>query len=95
MSRVSDFAVRTLLRTRSLTVRDVEALAREKGAAPKKSSGPRKPVKDADTASLEVDLEDALGMTVDITDRDGAGEVKIKYASLEQLDEICRRLTRA
>ncbi|WP_296600208.1 ParB/RepB/Spo0J family partition protein [Phenylobacterium sp.] len=77
-----------------LTVRDVEALAREKGAAPKKSSGPRKPAKDADTASLEVDLEDALGMSVDITDRDGAGEVKIKYASLEQLDEICRRLMR-
>jgi len=77
-----------------LTVRDVEALARDKGAAPKKSSGPRKPAKDADTASLEVDLEDALGMSVDITDRGGAGEVKIKYATLEQLDEICRRLMR-
>jgi len=77
-----------------LTVRDVEALARETSAAPKKSSGPRKPAKDADTASLEVDLEDALGMSVDITDRGGAGEVKIKYATLEQLDEICRRLMR-
>jgi len=77
-----------------LTVRDVEALARENTAAPKKASGPRKPAKDADTASLEVDLEDALGMSVDISDRGGAGEVKIRYASLEQLDEICRRLMR-
>jgi ParB family chromosome partitioning protein len=77
-----------------LSVRDTEALTRDKGDAPKKASGPRKAAKDADTASLEVDLEDALGMSVDITDRGGAGEVKIRYASLEQLDEICRRLMR-
>jgi len=77
-----------------LSVRETEALTRDKGDAPKKASGPRKPAKDADTASLEVDLEDALGMSVDITDRGGAGAVTIKYASLEQLDEICRRLMR-
>jgi ParB family chromosome partitioning protein len=34
-------------------------------------------------------------MSVDITDRGGAGEVRIKYATLEQLDDLCRRLTRA
>ncbi|MBU1379168.1 MAG: ParB/RepB/Spo0J family partition protein [Alphaproteobacteria bacterium] len=78
-----------------LSVRETEALTRDKADAPKKASGPRKAPKDADTASLEVDLEDALGMSVDITDRDGVGEVKIKYASLEQLDEICRRLMRS
>ncbi len=76
-----------------LSVRDTEALTREKAVAPKKTSGPRRS-KDADTASLEVDLEDALGMSVDITDRGGAGTVSIKYANLEQLDEICRRLMR-
>lgn len=76
-----------------LSVRDTEALTREKAVAPKKTSGPRRS-KDADTASLEVDLEDALGMSVDITDRGGAGAVAIKYANLEQLDEICRRLMR-
>ncbi|MCW5760798.1 MAG: chromosome partitioning protein ParB, partial [Phenylobacterium sp.] len=68
-----------------------------RGASPgeprKKASGPRK-TKDADTAALEVDLEEALGMSVDVADRGGVGEVRIKYASLEQLDEICRRLTR-
>jgi ParB family chromosome partitioning protein len=79
---------------RQLSVRDTEALVRAKAAGPKKASGPRRPAKDADTAALESDLEDALGMSVDIADRGGAGELRIRYASLEQLDEICRRLTR-
>ena len=79
-----------------LSVRETEALARDKGRdAPKKSSGPRKAPKDADTAALESDLEEALGMSVDVADRGGVGEVRIRYATLEQLDEICRRLTRA
>jgi ParB family chromosome partitioning protein len=80
---------------RQLSVRDTEALVRAKAAGPKKGSGPRRAPKDADTAALESDLEDALGMSVDIADKGGAGELKIRYASLEQLDEICRRLTRA
>src|SRR4051794_8258623 len=80
--------------SRGLSVRDTEALVRTKAAGPKKASGPRRPAKDADTAALEADLEDALGMNVDVADRGGAGEVRIRYASLEQLDEICRRLTR-
>jgi len=77
-----------------LSVREVEALAKggDEGRV-KKASGPRK-AKDADTEALEADLEDALGLSVDIADRGGAGEVKIRYATLEQLDEICRRLTR-
>ncbi|MBS0334024.1 MAG: chromosome partitioning protein ParB, partial [Proteobacteria bacterium] len=82
---------------KGLSVRDAEALAKKGAdAAPGggKASGPRRS-KDTDTAALEVDLEDVLGMKVDIVDRGGAGEVKIRYATLEQLDEICRRLTRA
>ncbi len=78
-----------------LSVRETEALARgEKAPAAKKTSGPRAKAKDADTEALEADLEDALGLSVDIADRGGVGEVRIKYATLEQLDEICRRLTR-
>lgn len=79
-----------------LSVRDAEALARPQGSAaaePRKASGPKRP-KDADTSALEADLEDALGMSVDVADRGGVGEVRIRYATLEQLDEICRRLTR-
>jgi ParB family chromosome partitioning protein len=80
--------------TRGLSVRDTEAMVRNKATGPKKGSGPRRPAKDADTAALETDLEDALGMSVDVADRGGAGEVRIRYGNLEQLDEICRRLTR-
>ena len=88
--RLADMAV-----SKGLSVREVEALARPGGGeTAKKASGPRAKAKDADTSALEADLEDALGMGVDIADRGGAGEVKIRYASLEQLDEICRRLTR-
>jgi ParB family transcriptional regulator, chromosome partitioning protein len=79
---------------KGLSVRDAEALAKRKSTAPKKASGPRRVGKDADTASLEVTVEEALGLSVDITDRGGSGEVKISYATLEQLDEICRRLMR-
>jgi ParB family chromosome partitioning protein len=87
-------AIAELVVAKALSVRDTEALVRAKAAGPKKASGPRRAAKDADTAALESDLEDALGMNVDIADRGGAGELKIRYASLEQLDEICRRLTR-
>ena len=79
---------------KGLSVRDAEALAKRKGESSKKGSGPRRAPKDTDTAALEADLEEVLGMTVDILDRGGAGELKIKYATLEQLDELCRRLTR-
>jgi ParB family chromosome partitioning protein len=80
---------------KGLSVRDAEALAKRKADGPKKGSGPRRTRKDTDTAALEADLEDVLGMSVDILDRGGAGELKIKYATLEQLDELCRRLTRS
>jgi ParB family chromosome partitioning protein len=75
-------------------VREAEALAKGAAERPKKASGPRKPAKDADTHALEADLEEALGMSVEITDRGGVGELKIKYLSLEQLDDLCRRLTK-
>jgi len=78
-----------------LSVREAEALAR-KGGEPTKASGPRKSgaAKDADTAALENDLSEVLGLDVSILDRGGAGELRISYASLEQLDDLCRRLTR-
>jgi ParB family chromosome partitioning protein len=80
---------------RQLSVRDTEAMVRARAAGPRRTPSRRRPPKDADTAALESDLEDALGMDVDILDKGGVGELRIRYASLEQLDEICRRLTRA
>jgi len=79
---------------KGLSVREAEALAKPRGDGPKKASGPRRPVKDVNTAALEADLEDVLGMPVELNDRHGAGEVTIKYANLDQLDEIIRRLGR-
>jgi ParB family chromosome partitioning protein len=75
---------------RGLSVRQTEALARARPIAP----AARRGKKDADTLALEHDLADVLGMPVEIRDADGAGEVRIRYASLEQLDDLCRRLTR-
>jgi len=79
-----------------LNVRQTEALAR-------KSQGPSKPRKgragpamaSPDTAALEQDLADALGLKVALTDRGGKGELTLSYASLEQLDDLCRRLMKA
>jgi ParB family chromosome partitioning protein len=84
---------------RNLSVRDTEALVR-KGSAPEagRTSGGGRPggggAKDTDTLALENDLAEVLGLSVEIADRGGAGELKIKYATLEQLDDLCRRLSR-
>ena len=95
LSAADPEALAQVIVDKGLSVRDAEALAKPSAGAAKKASGPRKAPKDTDTAALESDLEDVLGMSVDITDRGGAGEVRIKYATLEQLDDLCRRLTRA
>lgn len=82
---------------RNLSVRDTEALARKAAdptpRAPKSSGGSG--FKDTDTLALENDLAEVLGLTVQIADRGGQGELKISYKTLEQLDDLCRRLSRA
>jgi ParB family chromosome partitioning protein len=80
---------------KGLTVRDAEALARQSAEADgRKMRAPSAPRgKDADTVALETDLAEALGLHVEIVDRNGAGEVRVKYATLEQLDDLCRRLS--
>ena len=87
-------ALAEVIVSKGLSVREAEALARPATERPKKASGPRRAPKDADTHALEADLEEALGMAVEVIDRGGAGELKVRYASFEQLDEICRRLMR-
>lgn len=81
---------------RGLNVRDTEALVK-RGAPEKKSAEfvtRGRVAKDHDTASLESDLSEVLGLDVEIRDRGGVGELRIRYATLEQLDDLCRRLTR-
>ncbi len=80
-----------------LSVRQTEALARRsaEGPKPKKpGSGSKAAGGSADIAALEQDLADALGLKVQLADRGGKGELVLKYGSLEQLDDLCRRLMR-
>jgi ParB family chromosome partitioning protein len=78
---------------RGLNVRQVEALAKERAKAPGKSVK-KHATKSADTIALERRVSDALGLTVTIDHRSKGGAVQIHYRSLDQLDEVLRRLER-
>jgi ParB family chromosome partitioning protein len=80
---------------RDLSVRQAEALARN-AREPRKGSLETKSApaaKDADTRALEQDLSESIGLGVQIIDRNGQGELRIIYRTLEQLDALCRRLS--
>jgi len=78
-----------------LSVRAAEDLVRAPPAAKASGSTHAKPEKDADTLGLEKELSDALGLKVTIHTKGEAGEVRIAYRTLEQLDEVCARLKRS
>jgi len=81
---------------RGLNVRQAEAMARQARSG-RGEGGARGQVgisRSADISMLEDDLSEALGLAVRIRDAGGSGEVRISYATLEQLDDVCRRLTR-
>ncbi|MBP6689248.1 MAG: ParB/RepB/Spo0J family partition protein [Hyphomonadaceae bacterium] len=79
-----------------LNVRDIERLAQiakdEKHGPRVTPGGSSAEAKSADTRALEQSLSNALGLEVTINDKAGAGEVKISYKTLEQLDDVIRRL---
>ena len=76
-----------------LSVRQAEAIAQDPVKLMAKPGGKRgRAEKDADTRALERRLSDALGLGVEIAHKGRGGEVKIRYKTLEQLDEVCRRL---
>ena len=95
-------AARTVI-DRGLNVRQTEALAR--GETPAKEAAERpagrtrtraEPAapKDADTLALEQEISAQLGLKVSITVTDDqSGTVAIRYGSLEQLDDLLRRLS--
>jgi ParB family chromosome partitioning protein len=75
----------------SLTVRQAEDLARETSPGPKKAKS--KAEKDADTRALEKQMSEAMGLSVEIRHRDKAGgQVIINYKTLDQLDEVIKKL---
>jgi ParB family chromosome partitioning protein len=76
-----------------LSVRQAEALA-QKGAGKSGQAGPRRAEedKDPDTRALEQLLSDVTGLKVSVNHRERGGEIRIGYKTLEQLDDLCRRL---
>ena len=81
---------------KGLSVRQVEALMKKGADKPKPTPTSNvTPLKDADTRRLEDDLSAALGLKVSINHELGGtnGSLVLKYRSLEQLDDLCRKLS--
>src|SRR5690606_15321368 len=68
-----------------LSVRQTEELVR---GTKKKSSGPAKSSKTVSVRDLEKRLERKLGARCEVRDRDGKGEIVVRYGSLDELDRI-------
>ncbi len=79
---------------KNLSVRDVERLIkRAKRPGPVEYKSISGPVPDEDIAMLQRQLGDLLGLNVSITHKTGMGSVTLHYATLDQLDMICQRLS--
>ena len=84
---------------KGLSVRATEALVKKAAAQDDNIFKPEKtkaaPQKDADTKALEADLAAATGVKVTLTHKpDGeSGELVLAYDTLDQLDELCRKLS--
>ena len=83
-----------LIIERGYNVRQVEAIVQERPE--KRSSGarPSRRGKDANAAAFEQRLSDALGLRVSLDSHGEGGVLHIRYKSLDQLDEVVRRLER-
>jgi ParB family transcriptional regulator, chromosome partitioning protein len=82
---------------RGLNVRQVEAMAREavKRSGKQQANGRtarERAAKNANTLALEKRLSDSLGLAVSIDHRERGGVLSIRYRSLDQLDDVVRRL---
>ncbi|WP_395449136.1 ParB/RepB/Spo0J family partition protein [Aminobacter sp. UC22_36] len=75
-----------------LSVRQAEALAQLPADAIVEKQSSRAVEKDPDTIALEKLLTDVVGMKISIAHKEKGGELRISYRSLEQLDDLCRRL---
>lgn len=80
---------------KGLSVRDTEKLAREaKPATNRRKESSRPDVhRDADLAALETQLGDVLGLKVQIAHGEKGGTLTVGYATLDQLDMVCQRLS--
>ncbi len=88
-------AMAQVILARGLSVRQTESLV--KNPVSKKIPYEAGTIKDADTKALEGDLSAALKMLVSISHKPNksSGEITIQYKNLEQLDDLCRYLTKS
>lgn len=77
---------------RGLNVRQTERLVQRRRASGSEKRGGRR--KDADILALERNLSAFLGLKVTIAPRRAGGELVIRYHTVEQLDDLLRRLGR-
>jgi ParB family chromosome partitioning protein len=73
----------------AMTVRQAEQ------RAPAKKKPGAKPAKDPNIADLESTIANKLGLKVQIVHKGEKGELRVVYKTLEQLDELTRRLSRS
>ena len=83
-----------LILSHGLSVRQTESLVKRRAGEKPVRLGQKS--KDADTRVLEGDLSAVLKMGVSIFHKPNQefGEIKIRYKNLEQLDDLCRHLTK-
>ena len=77
---------------KGLSVRETERLARSAKPDPRARSG-GDGGRDADLAALENQLGDLLGLSVRIAHSAKGGTLTLSYATLDQLDMVCQRLS--
>ncbi len=75
---------------KGLSVRDIEAIVQRDNEP--HDPGDAKPVsrrsKDTDTRALERRITDRIGLAIDIRHKGDGGEVRLRYANLDQLDKL-------
>ncbi len=84
-----------LVVARGLNVRQTEHLVQQSHEGPKAAAHPARTArapKDPDTVALERDLTALLGLKVTIDFEGKSGSLTIHYQTLEQLDDVLRRL---
>jgi ParB family chromosome partitioning protein len=76
----------------ALSVRQTEALAHEGGVPSRKARAEKATTSDPNMLAVEKRLSDAIGLKVSVDHKDPGGTVHIHYRTLEQFDEIVRRM---
>jgi ParB family chromosome partitioning protein len=92
LSHADPEAAARMVIEKGLNVRQTEALMTNRPAAAEKQAAPGE--KDPETAALERDLSEKLGLKVNIAFDGRGGSVRISYRSLDQLDNVIALLSR-